>query len=217
VRHRLRPREHSEWRRGRPWWHHGRTPCAPTFRSNRIEPCPCRFYGTPALSGILLHNNFAARRFAKERSTRSPDARDLLPTSVAVIGVSAKPDNLGRKHRRQPGGVRLHRRRVRRGPERRDDRNPPHLSHGGRHPRPGGSGRDPDARQTVPAVIATCGEKGIRWAVIETAGFREFTDAGRAVEEEISRVAAQYGIRFVGPTASASSIWKMGCASRSRA
>jgi acetyltransferase len=35
--------------------------------------------------------------------------------------------------------------------------------------------------------------------VIQTAGFREYDEGGQAIEKEIDRVAAQYGIRFVGP------------------
>ncbi len=52
---------------------------------------------------------------------------------------------------------------------------------------------------TVPAVLDECGRKGIRHAVIETAGFREYSDDKRSLESEVLRVAAQYGIRFIGP------------------
>jgi acetyltransferase len=52
---------------------------------------------------------------------------------------------------------------------------------------------------TVPAVLDECGRKGIRHAVIETAGFREYSDEKRGLESEVLRVARQYGIRFIGP------------------
>lgn len=52
---------------------------------------------------------------------------------------------------------------------------------------------------SVPGVLEECGQKGIRWAVIETAGFRELGPQGRRIEDELVRVAAQHSIRFVGP------------------
>ncbi len=53
--------------------------------------------------------------------------------------------------------------------------------------------------RTVPAVLDECGRKGIRWAVVETGGFREYGAEGKAIEEEMVRVAKRWGIRFVGP------------------
>lgn len=53
--------------------------------------------------------------------------------------------------------------------------------------------------RTVPAILEECGQKGIRWAVVESSGFREFGDEGKKIEEDIVRVAAKWGIRFVGP------------------
>ena len=52
---------------------------------------------------------------------------------------------------------------------------------------------------TVPAILAECGQKGIRWVALETAGFREYSEAAGQLEGEILRVAASYGIRFIGP------------------
>ncbi len=52
---------------------------------------------------------------------------------------------------------------------------------------------------TVPDLLDTCGRKGIRWAVIESGGFAEFSDAGRELERELSAIARRWGIRFVGP------------------
>jgi acyl-CoA synthetase (NDP forming) len=53
--------------------------------------------------------------------------------------------------------------------------------------------------RTVPGILEECGEKGIRWAVIESAGFREYREEGRKIEEEIIRVAEKWNLRFVGP------------------
>ncbi|MBN1222100.1 MAG: acetate--CoA ligase family protein [Candidatus Aminicenantes bacterium] len=52
---------------------------------------------------------------------------------------------------------------------------------------------------TIPEIFEQCGQKGIRWAVVETAGFREYGEKGKEIEEEMLRAAEKYGIRFVGP------------------
>jgi acetyltransferase len=52
---------------------------------------------------------------------------------------------------------------------------------------------------TVPDLVDACGRKGIRRAVIESGGFTEFSDTGRRLEREITTVARRWGIRFVGP------------------
>ena len=123
----------------------------------------------------------------------------FYPSSIAVIGVSAKPDNLGRNivanlieygftgivYAVGPSGGMIETRRI---------------YHS--------VGDIPDhidlaviltPAHTVPTILEECGQKGIRWAIIETAGFREYTDEGQQLEDEISRVAEKYGIQFVGP------------------
>jgi acetyltransferase len=52
---------------------------------------------------------------------------------------------------------------------------------------------------TVPKLLDTCGRKGIRRAVIESGGFTEFSEAGRELEEHVCAVARRWGLRFVGP------------------
>jgi acetyltransferase len=51
----------------------------------------------------------------------------------------------------------------------------------------------------VPAVLEECGQKGVKGAIIITAGFREVGAEGRAAEQELLAIAAQYGMRIVGP------------------
>ena len=126
--------------------------------------------------------------------------RDLFyPGSVAVIGVSPKPTNLGRNivanlvefgfdgrvYAVGPsGGVILTRRIYR------------------------SVGDIPDhidlaiiftPARTVPGILEECGQKGIRWAIIETAGFREYGEEVKKLEAEILEVAERYNIRFIGP------------------
>jgi acetyltransferase len=52
---------------------------------------------------------------------------------------------------------------------------------------------------TVPDLLDACGRKGINRAVIETGGFTEFSDAGRLLGEEVCAAARRRGLRFVGP------------------
>ncbi|MFN2213263.1 MAG: acetate--CoA ligase family protein [Anaerolineales bacterium] len=123
----------------------------------------------------------------------------FYPSSIAVIGVSAKPTNLGRNivanlveygfngivYAVGPSGGMIETRRIYRA-----------------------VGDIPDhidlaviltPAQTVPTILDECGQKGIRYVIIETAGFREYTAEGKQLEEELSRIAEKYGIQFVGP------------------
>ncbi len=54
-------------------------------------------------------------------------------------------------------------------------------------------------RLSVPQVMENCGKKGIKYAVIITAGFKEIGEKGAWLEEEVVEVAKRYGIRFIGP------------------
>jgi acyl-CoA synthetase (NDP forming) len=51
----------------------------------------------------------------------------------------------------------------------------------------------------VPSLVRECGELGITRVVVESAGFSELSDAGRALEEEVRSLLQQYGLRLVGP------------------
>jgi len=53
--------------------------------------------------------------------------------------------------------------------------------------------------RVVTQVLRDCGEKGIRRAIIVSAGFRELGDEGFLLEQELLDTARKYGIRFVGP------------------
>ncbi|MCU0489281.1 MAG: CoA-binding protein, partial [Anaerolineales bacterium] len=123
----------------------------------------------------------------------------FYPNSVAVIGVSEKPDNLGRNivanlieygfhgivYAVGPRGGVIETRRIYRSVA--------------EIPDPVDLAVILTPAKTVPGVMEECGQKGIRWVVIETAGFREFTEEGRQLEEQICQVAKRYGIRFSGP------------------
>lgn len=51
----------------------------------------------------------------------------------------------------------------------------------------------------IPDSMDACGKKGIRYAVIESAGFTEYGEEGRELERQLLNIARKWGIRFVGP------------------
>ncbi len=51
----------------------------------------------------------------------------------------------------------------------------------------------------VPQVIRNCGQAGVPFAIILSAGFRETGAAGRELENELKTAAREAGVRFVGP------------------
>ena len=51
----------------------------------------------------------------------------------------------------------------------------------------------------APRVLQECVQKGVRTAVIISAGFAETDEQGRALENELAGIARRGGIRFVGP------------------
>jgi acetyltransferase len=53
--------------------------------------------------------------------------------------------------------------------------------------------------KVVPAALEECGQKGIKGAVIITAGFREVGKEGKALEQQLIEIAHRYDMRLVGP------------------
>jgi len=53
--------------------------------------------------------------------------------------------------------------------------------------------------KTVPDIVDQCGQRGIKWLVIETGGFREFSEEGAKLEKQLLENARKWGLRFVGP------------------
>jgi acyl-CoA synthetase (NDP forming) len=123
----------------------------------------------------------------------------FYPTSVAVIGVSEKPDNLGRNiianliefgfggivYPVGPAGGFVQTHRIYRSVS----DIPDHVE----------TAVILTPAHTVPGILEECGKKGVRWAIIETAGFREYGKEGFQLEEQICTVAKEFGIRFLGP------------------
>lgn len=53
--------------------------------------------------------------------------------------------------------------------------------------------------RTVPAIMKQCGEKGIKAAIIISAGFSETGKEGKALEQTVQNIAHEYKMRFIGP------------------
>jgi acetyl coenzyme A synthetase (ADP forming)-like protein len=51
----------------------------------------------------------------------------------------------------------------------------------------------------VPQTIEACGQRGIRWAIIVSGGFRETDRAGAELEEQIVAIAQRHNVRLIGP------------------
>ncbi len=53
--------------------------------------------------------------------------------------------------------------------------------------------------KTIPAIVEACGQHGVKTMIILSAGFRESGPAGRRLEDRVTEVAKEFGIRFIGP------------------
>lgn len=53
--------------------------------------------------------------------------------------------------------------------------------------------------KTIPGILEQCGQRGIKWAVIESGGFSEMGEEGKPLEVACNKMAERYGIRFIGP------------------
>lgn len=51
----------------------------------------------------------------------------------------------------------------------------------------------------VPYVLEECGKKGVKFAIVHTAGFKEVGEEGLALEKQIVEIAHKYGMRVYGP------------------
>lgn len=52
---------------------------------------------------------------------------------------------------------------------------------------------------TIPDILDECGKKGIKHAVIESAGFREFGEPGQDREKRVIEITKKHDIKFIGP------------------
>ena len=52
---------------------------------------------------------------------------------------------------------------------------------------------------TVAGLLEACGKKKIRWVILETGGFSEYSKEGARLEKEVLGIARKWRIRIVGP------------------
>jgi acetyltransferase len=51
----------------------------------------------------------------------------------------------------------------------------------------------------VPQAVEDCGKKGVKFIIINSAGFKEVGPEGEALEKEVVSIAGKYGVRIFGP------------------
>lgn len=51
----------------------------------------------------------------------------------------------------------------------------------------------------VSSVLEECGKKGIKGAIVITAGFKEVNEEGAKLEQKLAEISKQYNIRIIGP------------------
>ncbi|MCP5279878.1 MAG: bifunctional acetate--CoA ligase family protein/GNAT family N-acetyltransferase [Thiobacillus sp.] len=52
---------------------------------------------------------------------------------------------------------------------------------------------------SIPGILEECGARGIKHAVVLSAGFREVGKEGALLEQKVAQTAKRHGIRFIGP------------------
>ncbi len=121
------------------------------------------------------------------------------PASLVVVGVSEHPDNLARNIVKNlldfawPGELHLLGRRPG------ECFGRPILASYDELPEGLDLGVILTPAASVPEVMRSLIGKGIRRMVIESGGFGEFSPEGARLEAEIKKIAADNGVRFVGP------------------
>ena len=53
--------------------------------------------------------------------------------------------------------------------------------------------------KSIPGIVESCGERGIKMMLILSAGFRETGAEGRRLEDKVTQLVRRYGIRLMGP------------------
>ncbi|MBM4274602.1 MAG: hypothetical protein FJ134_09120 [Deltaproteobacteria bacterium] len=123
----------------------------------------------------------------------------FYPQSVAVVGVSAKPDNLargilnnllefgyqGKIHLVGPRGGQVYNMPIH-----------PRLED---LPEPVEVAAILTPARYVPEAVEACGKLGITRLVVESGGFSEVGESGRVLEDRVKTLLQQYNLRLIGP------------------
>ncbi len=167
----------------------------PRIREFDLNPVLVYEQGASAVDARIIVGDDAGAGSTRLSVRAPPDL--FYPSSIAVIGASASPNKVGYSVLRNllsfPGNL--------------YPVNPKRAEIFGRKAYPSVK-EIPDQvdwaviavpAHLVPEVMEECGEKGVRLAVIVTAGFREIGGEGAALEEEITTIARRHSVRIVGP------------------
>ncbi len=123
----------------------------------------------------------------------------FYPQSVAVVGVSEAPDNLARGIVANLLQFGYQGKIFPVGPRGGTVFGVPILKGMEYLPHPVDLAAILSPARYVPAIVQACGRMGINRIVVESAGFSELNDAGRALEEQVRGLLKQYNLRLVGP------------------
>ncbi|MCS0637600.1 GNAT family N-acetyltransferase [Streptomyces sp. LP05-1] len=148
--------------------------------------------------------SLAVQHAREQRAEARSVQRLLAPGSVAVIGAGRTPGGVGRTVLRDLVAAgftgRVHAVNRALGATTTLDGVPA-------HPSVAGIGEPVDLAvvavpaDQVPAVVAECGEHGVRGLVVLSAGYAESGADGRERQRELVRLARSYGMRIIGPNA----------------
>lgn len=123
----------------------------------------------------------------------------FYPKSIAVLGVSPRPGNMGRNivsnlesagyqgdiYLVSPRGGEFHDRRI--------------YTNVAELPAAPELAVVLTPAATVPGLVADCGVKGVKRVIVETGGFSELGPQGAELERELSATVKKYGLRMIGP------------------
>ena len=167
----------------------------PRIREFDLNPVIVYENGASVVDARIIVGDTAGGETARLSVRAPPDL--FYPDSIAVIGASASPNKVGYSVLRNllsfPGNL--------------YPVNPARTELFGKTVYP--SVKDIPGpvdwavvavpARLVPGVMEECGKKGVRLAVIVTAGFREIGGAGVVLEEEVAAIARRHDIRVIGP------------------
>ena len=167
----------------------------PGIREFDLNPVIVYEKGASVVDARIIVGDAAGVGTARESVGAPPDL--FFPKSIAVIGASASPNKVGYSVLRNllsfPGSL--------------YPVNPVRSEIFGRKvypsvteiPGPVDWAVIAVPARFVPGVMEECGKKGVRLAIIVTAGFRETGGAGAELEERVAAIARRYGTRIIGP------------------
>ena len=123
----------------------------------------------------------------------------FYPKKVVVVGVSTRPDNMGKNILRNLANFGFQGEVYAVGREAGEIEGKPIYPSPLDLPTPVDFAVLLVPARFIPRALDECGRKGVRRVVISTGGFNEYDRGGEALAREVLAVAERHGIRFIGP------------------